>query len=302
MRVDIRAGDAHVEIAPEVGGALAGFTHRGHDVLRPTPDEARTQRIVRGHACYPLVPYSNRIANAQLAFAGETYRLAHNLADHPHAIHGVGWQKPWTIVERDQSAVRLALAHRPHGDAALAWPWPFEAWQSIALTADGDVATLTLVMTLRNAGDEPFPFGMGWHPYFPRDNATVLGFCAEGRWQTDSTLLPTAHVAATGALSFDPPRAIGATVLDNVYTNWQGEASLEDGAQQTATTIRADRACAFVVVYAPPSRGFVAIEPVTQMTDAFNRAQRGARATGTRVLAPAAAFSCTMQIESRVRR
>jgi aldose 1-epimerase len=300
-RVDIRAGDAHAEIAPDVGGALAAFRYRGRDVMRPTPDDARRERNVRRHACYPLVPYSNRIADARLSFGGTAYTLARNFGDHPHAIHGVGWQRPWTVVDRHEASIRLALEHRPHADAARAWPWPFDAWQSIALVADGAGATLTLVLTIRNAGDEPFPFGLGWHPFFPRDDATVLGLSADGFWQTDATQLPTAHAAATGDRCFDPPRAIGSTALDNVYTGWNGEATLVDAAQRSKTTIRADRGCAFLVVYAPPSRGFVAIEPVTQMTDAFNRADRGERATGTRVLAPATAFSCTMQIETRVR-
>ncbi len=297
--VDLVAGDARVELVPDVGGALAAFTHLGLDILRPTSEQARGERNVRRYACYPLVPYSNRIADARLAFGGKTHTLARNSGEHPHAIHGVGWQRPWTIVEHGRASALLALEHRPLGDTAHAWPWPFDAWQSIALTALGDAATLTLALTIRNAGDVAFPFGLGWHPYLPRDNATVLGFGADGLWQTDSTRLPTAHMSATGELCFDPPRAIGATVLDNVYTGWRGEASLVDGAQRMVTTIRADRACAFLVVYAPFARGFVAIEPVTHMTDAFNRADRGERATGSRVLAPGAGFSCTMQIEAR---
>ena len=51
--------------------------------------------------------------------------------------------------------------------------------------------------------------------------------------------------------------------------------------------------------YAPEAGDFIALEPVTHMTDAFNRAARGERDTGTRVLAPGAAFSCTMEIEVR---
>src|SRR6266508_5857235 len=194
----------------------------------------------------------------------------------------------------------LFRSHRPHGDAARAWPWPFDAWQSVALVADDDRALATLVLGLRNAGGEPFPFGLGWHPYFPRSDATVLGLRASGVWQTDATQLPTTLVAASGDWSFDPPRAIGAAALDNVYTGWDGEVWLVDASTRMKTTIRADRACAFVVVYAPWSRGFVAIEPVTHMTDAFNRAERGDSDTGTRVLAPGAGFSCTMQIEARL--
>ncbi len=300
MSVELRAADARVELAPTVGGALAAFTYRGTDVLRPASDDARASANVRGFACFPLVPFSNRIANARLAFAGNAYTLARNFGDHPHAIHGVGWQRQWKVTDHGDASARLALEHRPHGDAARAWPWPFDAWQSVALVADDDRALATLVLGLRNAGGEPFPFGLGWHPYFPRSDATVLGLRASGVWQTDATQLPTTLVAASGDWSFDPPRAIGAAALDNVYTGWDGEVWLVDASTRMKTTIRADRACAFVVVYAPWSRGFVAIEPVTHMTDAFNRAERGDSDTGTRVLAPGAGFSCTMQIEARL--
>jgi galactose mutarotase-like enzyme len=40
----------------------------------------------------------------------------------------------------------------------------------------------------------------------------------------------------------------------------------------------------------------LAVEPVTHMPDAFNRATAGGRATGTRLLAPGDTFSCTMRI------
>src|SRR5438552_19144770 len=92
-RLMLGAGDAQVELAPATGGALAGFTYRGVDVLRPTPADVRAEGNVRGHACYPLVPYSNRIANARLTLDGRAYTLRKNFGEHPHSIHGVGWQR-----------------------------------------------------------------------------------------------------------------------------------------------------------------------------------------------------------------
>ena len=56
---------------------------------------------------------------------------------------------------------------------------------------------------------------------------------------------------------------------------------LADPARPFDTGIAADRAAGFVVVYAPHARDFVAVEPVTHMTDAFNRAERGETGTGT---------------------
>ena len=60
--------------------------------------------------------------------------------------------------------------------------------------------------------------------------------------------------------------------------------------------IEADSACSHLVVFVPSARDYLAVEPVTHMTDAFNRAARGDRDTGTRWLGPGEARSCTMRV------
>jgi aldose 1-epimerase len=292
--VALVAGDARAEVNAAVGGAIASFALQGIDVLRPTPAGTRDVRL---HASYPLVPYSNRIADARLALDGRAFALARNFGDHPHAIHGVGWQRPWTIAAHDDSCARLVLDHDPKGDAARAWPWPFRAMQTLSLqVTSGSEATLALRLTIANTGGEAFPFGLGWHPFFVRAATTRLGFRARGVWETDATCLPTAHAADPSQLRFDPPREPGKATIDNVFTGWDGSASLSDPGRRIEVAVRADRAARFLVVYAPQGRDFLALEPVTHMTDAFNRAARGESDTGMRTLRPGGAFSCTMEI------
>jgi len=295
--VGLAAGAARVVIAPLTGGAIASFALGGIDILRPT---APGSTDVRAHACYPLVPYSNRIANAQFAFAGHTFALARNFGDHPHSIHGVGWQRPWTVAARDATSARLVLEHTAADEAARAWPWPFRATQSIALRGDETAATLVLRLTLANTGDAAFPFGLGWHPFFVRRKASRLAFHADGVWQTDAARLPLALQPALPDGPFEPARDPGADTIDNVFTDWEGAAMLDDGGRHVAATLLADRAASFLVVYAPQGAAFVALEPVTHMTDAFNHAARGASHTGTRTLGPGRAFSCTMEIGARL--
>src|SRR5215470_12097703 len=138
----LTAGEASAELAPATGGAIARFALCGVDVLRPVSDEARATANVRGYACYPLVPYSNRIALAELAWSGRTYALARNFGDHPHSIHGVGWQRPWGVLAHDAASALLALDHTAAGSDATAWPWPFRATQSFTLATDERTATL----------------------------------------------------------------------------------------------------------------------------------------------------------------
>jgi len=294
--VTIAAGDATVALVPGVGGSIASFHCRGIDVLRPTSETSRHAGDVRQFACYPLVPYSNRIAQSALAFDERTHPLARNFGDHPHAIHGVGWQRAWTLEAQEPARARIALDHVLDGDAALAWPWAFRATQAFVLTPVADGAMLTLTLTIRNTDSRAFPFGLGWHPFFPRDESSELGFVAQGVWQTDATCLPTMHVTVPPDWRFDPPRAIGATTVDNVFTGWGGDAEIRWPRTGHRALIEADRSCSHLVVFVPPGTDHFAVEPVTHMTDAFNRAARGEPDTGTRYLRPGEARSCTMRI------
>src|SRR5205814_8327156 len=107
------------------------------------------------------------------------------------------------------------------------------------------------------------------------------------------------RVAVADTVRVEPPRAIGETTLDDVLTGWDGMATLVDSSRRMAISIEADRSARFLVVYVPPGRDFLAVEPVTHMTDAFNHAARGEADTGTRILGANSGFSCTMRISAR---
>ena len=295
-KLTLAAGDASAEIAPGVGGAVASFRWRGHDIMRPTPATAYEHDDVRQFASYPLVPFSNRVANAQLLVDTRMHALARNFGDHPHAIHGVGWQHRWQVEMHASDSARIGFGHEDDVGSSSAWPFAFHATQAFVLTPLSDGAVLTMTLAIRNTSELAFPFGLGWHPFFARDAATTLGFTASGMWATDATCIPTEHHAVASANAFDPPRAIGATTLDNVFTGWDGVATMRWPNRKLRVTIEADRSCAHLVVYIPSDRDYFAIEPVTHMTDAFNRAARGERDTGTRRLAPGASRCVTMRI------
>ena len=165
--VRLAAGDAVVEIAPSVGGAIASFTLAGTDVLRPTPHDARAEGNVRSFACYPLVPYSNRIANARLAFDGREHALARNFGDSPHSIHGVGWQRAWSVVSSSDAGVQLALDHDALGDTAASWPWPFRVLQTFALERVGARGDAVGEARDRERGPERVPVRPGLASVLP---------------------------------------------------------------------------------------------------------------------------------------
>jgi aldose 1-epimerase len=295
--IELASKTARVAIAPAIGGAIASFAVHGRAVLRPTPGDALAEGDVRRMACFPLVPYSNRIRHARLHFDGHEFALARNFGASLESIHGVGWQRAWRVADAGGQHALLGLVHDARGDDAHAWPWPFAASLAYRLVDVEDATLLGVTLCIRNVGDAPFPFGLGFHPYFPKQPSTRVGFRADAVWQSDAAVMPIAKTAIPGPWHFDPPRDVGEAVLDNVFTGFQGTALVDDAL--TARRIDADTALAFAVVYAPEDRDFLAVEPVSHETDAFNRAAQGANDTGTRVLRPGDAFSCTMRITAR---
>ena len=294
--VRLAAGDAVVEIAPAAGGAIASFSLAGFDVLRPTPAAARAERSARSFACYPLIPCSNRIAGARLAFEGREHALARNFGDSPDAIHGVGWQRAWSVASAGTARAQLALDHAARGEDAAAWPWPFRATQTFALSPTPHGVALHVRLAIENTGDRAFPFGLGWHPFFPKAPDTTLAFAASHVWENDAAQIPVRRVAVPPAWRFDAARPLGEVVLDHVFEPSTGSATIAWPSARVAVAIEADRALDRRVVYVPVGRDFLAFEPASHMTDAFNRAARGERGTGTRILPPGASFSCTMRL------
>lgn len=294
--IRIEAGSGVLELAPTVGGAIASFRVGDLPILRPTSDGALAARDVLGFACYPLVPYSNRIAGARLCVGESTFALSRNLGDMPHAIHGVGWQRRWSLGAHDPSGATIELSHVPTSGETVAWPFAFRAWQSFALRFATNRVALTATIGIESRDERPFPFGLGFHPFFPKRPGSRLGFRAGGVWMNDSTQCPHARVEPPAEWRFDPARPVDGIDLDHVFTDWDGRATIVWPDMQTTLVIDADRALSHLVVYMPADGDFLAVEPVTHMTDAFNRAARGEAATGTRTLAPGQSFSCTMRL------
>lgn len=289
--IELTAGPARASIAPGVGASLASLEWNDKPILRPTPRQAIDARDVQQFGCFPLVPFSNRIVGALLHWSGKTYPLIRYLPTVPHAIHGNAWQRAWDVRESARSFAALELVHDALDARALEWPFPYRARQNVSLSTD----SLTLALDIENTGDIAFPFGLGWHPYFLRAGTTELGFHARAMWDTDPEKLPT-RLVASDQNDFTTPRPVAGVSLDNCFVGWRPPATVCWPERRLAAAIGADAACDHLVLYVPGGTDFLAIEPVTHMTDAFNRADRGERGTGTRVLAPGAHFSCTMHI------
>jgi aldose 1-epimerase len=277
----LRCGDLWCEIKPELGGCIAGMWLGDVPVLRST--RAQDLHSVRQSGSYPLVPFSNRIGHGQLQWAGTSHPLVKNFEPEAHAIHGVGWERPWEVLESSAQFAMLSFEHK----ADAAWPFDFDSSQVFKISDNA----LEMTLSITNQSQVSAPVGLGWHPYFAKHPGSRVTFVATGRWEMGTDKLPTHHATHTG-LDSD----CAALTVDHCFDGWSGTLRLEDSLLRTQVTSALSR----IVVFTTPARDNIAIEPVSHVNNALNlMAQTGASAEslGVVILQPGDTYTCAMRIQ-----
>lgn len=276
---ELHAGALRLVLRPDLGGCVAGLWHRETPVLASV--DPATMKSARPSACFPLVPYSNRLGHRHFRWKGREHTTLPNYGDHPHSVHGVGWTRPWEIVSSSAVEVVLRYRHAPDGD----WPFAFEASQYFTLTPQ----SMHVEMVFENLDAQTQPVGLGWHPYFPKRTRSRLHIeCAE-RWDNDPMQLPVRRVAQPG-IDGD----VGHLAFDNCFDGWRGAARIRDERFSLQLSSSLDR----LVVYTPQDKDYFCVEPVSHVSNAIHMADPIAH--GLRAVAPGERTSAWMQLDIMV--
>jgi len=263
-------------LSPSVGGAISNFTFVGNGARRPILRESHTPlENVLEAACFPLVPFSNRIRAGCFTFRGREICIDPNMAGDPSPLHGQGWTSAWTVEEASDQEAVLKFVHQ-----AGEWPWDYEARQRFTLTA----STLHLRIECRNLSDEPMPCGLGFHPYFPCGPETRIHAGVDEVWTVDDNVLPVERVVPDGRYSIGADPVCGRG-LDNGYGGWSGRALFTDPKWPFEIELSSPGA-RFFQLYSPVDGGFFVAEPVTHANAALNEPLAHWAALGLQVLQP----------------
>ena len=288
--IELRFEERRALLAPHVGGAIAAFydlpdvgnanvgnvgasgdgNGRGAlHWLRPASADALAACNPLGMASFPLLPYCNRLRDARFAFDGREVDLSADGNSFDHALHGHAWRRPWRVGLVSSNVVELHLNHEPGGEPAHHWPYRYEATQRFELDDSG----LFVTMSIRNLADQPMPFGMGHHPYYPRTPATRIHAHVRAMWHATPDLLPTllgAH-PCVDALASPEGLAANAFDLDNNFAGWSRSATIDWPDEHRSVTLCADAPFDHMVLFAPSARpDLLCVEPVTNTVDFLN--------------------------------
>jgi aldose 1-epimerase len=251
-------GRMSLQVAPRSGGAVARFAVDDRDLLRPmTATDIASGKGSDG-ALYPLVPFSNRIANGELTFEGEMFQLARNWPGVGHPMHGDGWAHAWDVVRSDGVSAEIAYLHERAGGRG-GWPFRYRARQSYRLDDD----RLTIRISLENLEDRPVPAGIGLHPFFARDPDTQLTCRTRAVWRTDAEVLPVERIAVPSDWDFSAGRTVDSLVLDNCFDGWDGRATIAWPRRRLRLDLVATVPFRHLVIYVPPGQPYFCVEPVS---------------------------------------
>jgi len=248
---------------PEKGGCIVSAACHGFPVLR----DADLARIEAGDifasSCFPMVPFSNRIAGGVFPFKGRDIRLKKNHAENIYPIHGNGWQAAWEVEKLTEHHCEIVMTYTPKSGG---WPWAFTARQKITLEG----ASLTIELSIKNTGNDTFPVGLGLHPSFSDPKTALVKFSTGKMWACNEQLIPTKLVPLESQNDFSAYTSIGDKSLDNCFEDWNGRAEFKWPDLKGTVCMEGGPQFSHLVVFHDPKNDYFCVEPTTHANNALN--------------------------------
>ncbi len=230
------------------------------------------------HSGIPILfPFAGRLRGTSFEWEGSRYELEAGDGQ-GNAIHGFVLDRPWRVIEQSQAHV-TATFQASVDDATILKRWPAD----FRITAEYRVAgsTLSATYTIENPDSRLLPFALGTHPYFrvPLGGASAadcrVTVPVEYGWELEG-LMPTGRTISppvVGELARGMPFA--EMKLDNVFGGLAFDQhrctpTVHDPGSKRTMTMTFDDQFTTCVVYNPPHREAVCIEPYTTLPDPFS--------------------------------
>jgi len=250
-----------------------------------------------------LFPFPGRIQGTKFSWKGRGFPLEAG-DGRGNAIHGFVHDRPWRVIEQSKNHV-VGQFQASVDDATLLDHWPSDFCVTATYSLEKNCLRCTFL--IENRGDEALPCGLGTHPYF---NVPLgkSGSAAETRvsvpvrqqWELAGMVATGKRLPLDDADRYAQGLAFPETTFDNVFTDLcfddgQFTSQVRDQRSGRTMTMTFDQAFRECVVYNPPHREAICIEPYTCVPDAARLAEAGIDA-GLRILQPGDCFHARVDI------
>ncbi|MCC5930186.1 MAG: aldose 1-epimerase [Cyclobacteriaceae bacterium] len=223
-----------------------------------------------------LFPFPNRIKDGKYQFRGRQYYFDCNEKERNNAIHGIVYNMPFQIIREKTDAERLevSLLLEYNGNHS-GYPFPFSMQVNYSLHS---LEGLEVEILVKNSGSEVMPVGFGWHPYYVlksdlSDFELNLPKC--NVFHSDDRMIP--ENLSVPYQKFETFEAIGNYSVDACFKIQDETPRPRIGIYDPALNLtlslwqeNGEQELNYFVLYTPPSRRSIAVEPMSCCTNAYN--------------------------------
>lgn len=276
-------GMLRMTVVPSWGGSLFSLFHVNKQVelLRvPSSYDAYS----RDPCVYgmPVLFPPNRIADGKFTFNDRLYQFQITEPTLNNHEHGLVFREPWDlcaeIVTKESVSISTIITSANHPNILAQFPHNFTIQSTYTLREN----RLEIETRLCNLGDDPLPWGLGYHTTFrvPMNDGDA-GACSfkanvSHQWLLNNRFLPTGEVGlGTLTEGIQKGMAVNACPLDDIFSvdPTPNEITLVDSNAGIEVKYCCDSKFKFWVFYnGDGNQGYLSTEPYTWVTNAPNLA------------------------------
>ncbi|WP_034917804.1 aldose 1-epimerase [Gillisia sp. CAL575] len=241
------------------GGRLDKLELNGYSILA----NMHPSTYKDNYASAILFPFANRIKNGEYEFNNLNYKLDCNEKGKDNALHGLVYNKMFECVDHslNEGFGSVTLSYKDEGKSS---GFPFK--YRMELTYKLSINRICLAIKIINKDENPFPFTLGWHPYFgTKDlNNSSLYFISNTVFRVDNQQIPIYKTAFNETMPFN----LKGKTLDTGYQLEDNQVELFTPEYQLKIESTSNEN--YLQLFVPSLSNTIAIEPMTGAADSFN--------------------------------
>lgn len=250
----------HAKIHLNQGASLQELTLNNIQIIK----EFEANSCEKTYASSILFPFTGRVKNGKYTYNNKNYQLEINNTETKSALHGLVYNKQFKLLNYNASDESQTIVLKYTEDKRTeGFPYKY----SIALTYTFFKNYFELDINIKNNDDDPFPFSLGWHPYFYSksiyDSKLLIESNKKAIFDKNMSLVKFSQN------NYQSEFQIKNTKLDDCFEIVKSDVGFitRDYKINIASTLKEN----YVQVYTPPSEeNHIAIEPLTAPPNSLN--------------------------------
>ena len=241
------------------GGRVQELQFEGVSVIKEQLD----QKYEDTFASSILFPFVSRIKDGHYYFNDEEYQFECNEKGKKNALHGLVYNKTFEVIDQElhTNSCSITLLYQEK-EKSKGFPFLYNICIKYTLEEDKIIVSIKV----NNTDKQPFPFTLGWHPYFISADLrnSFLHFKCAQKIQFDTNLITDKIIE----FKEEAPYQIKDNQLDDCYVLKNN--SIEFSTPLYRIFLDTNTKENYLQLYTPPNRQEIAIEPMTGISDSFN--------------------------------